>query len=218
VATCSDTCLDERQGAGGMCCPLGARADRDGNCPLPDIWLDEERLSRSMFIDHDSFDESDCEFVEQCINGVGERQLLKFDTRTPSTGDGDLFLGDPDDNEGIFVYSDCHQHDHFESYADYQLLDAAGNVVAPGRKQAFCLLDWEQFDATGQQNGQYDCGYQGISKGWADVYGTYLDCQFLDVTGVPPGDYTLRVSLNNQHLLAEKDYTNNVTEIPITFP
>ena len=40
---------------------------------------------------------------------------------------------------------------------------------------------------------QYDCVFQGLSAGWADVYSSDLDCQWLDVTGVPEGDYLLRM-------------------------
>ena len=38
------------------------------------------------------------------------------------------------------------------------------------------------------------------------------------MTGVPEGDYVLRVSLNYDHVIAESDYTNNVTEIPVHLP
>ena len=38
---------------------------------------------------------------------------------------------------------------------------------------------------------EYDCSNQGIQAGWSDLYGNSLDCQWLDVTDVPPGDYFL---------------------------
>ena len=34
---------------------------------------------------------------------------------------------------------------------------------------------------------KYDCSNQGIQKGWSDLYGNALDCQWLDITGVPSG-------------------------------
>jgi hypothetical protein len=61
----------------------------------------------------------------------------------------------------------------------------------------------------------YDCENQGISSGWADEYEASLECQFIDVTGVPPGSYLLRVTVNPARQLVESDLSNNVTEIPV---
>ena len=40
------------------------------------------------------------------------------------------------------------------------------------------------------------CSDQGIQAGWADVYGAHLDCQWIDVTDVPAGIYTLEIEVN----------------------
>ena len=153
------------------------------------------------------------------MTAPGRRRLLRFDTTTPNVGAGDLHLGRPEDVGDIFTFSECHQHYHFDSYASYELLDDAGALMAPGHKQAFCLMDFEPW-APGIEwrDAKYNCSMQGIAVGWADTYDSYLDCQFIDITDVPEGDYLLRVNLNYQHLLAESDYTNNTTEVPVHIP
>ena len=69
---------------------------------------------------------------------------------------------------------------------------------------------------------KYTCSNQGISVGWSDVYDASLDCQWIDVTGVAPGQYLLRVTINGgpngAHVFAESDYTDNVATVPVTIP
>jgi hypothetical protein len=186
---------------------------------LPDIYVDEQRLISSAYVETRFFAEGDCEIVEGCVLDSGLRRLLRFDTTTPNIGDGHLHLGDPDDNLDTFQWSDCHGHYHLDSYARYELIDEAGDVAAPGHKQAFCLMDFEPWLPTVTWNdARYHCGFQGISRGFADTYDAYLDCQFVDITDVPSGDYRLKVEVNFEHLLGELDYSNNVTEVPVTIP
>ena len=90
-----------------------------------------------------------------------------------------------------------------------------------GHKQAFCLEDLLQWDPMAGP-AKYTCAYQGISAGWSDVYGSYLDCQWIDVTGVPPGPYFVRVTINGgpggTHVFDESDYDDNVATVPVTIP
>ncbi len=86
-------------------------------------------------------------------------------------------------------------------------------------------------------------GNQGISAGWADTYRFFLGGQYFVLDGgdgqpiVPPGNYIIRITVNPPyipvggepcrvldpatgfcHQLPESDFTNNVTEVPITIP
>ena len=100
-------------------------------------------------------------------------------------------------------------------YADFRLLDAGGTAVATARKQAFCLMD--DFDVA--QSGtapRYNCGNQGISVGWADTYAAGLDCEWIDVTDVPAGDYTLQIEIGADHLFAEASYDNNTVSTAVS--
>lgn len=215
--TCAADCNPDNV-CGTLCCPLGSTCGDDGSCVLADLTIDAEQIVSSAHFETYDFQEGSCSFFEGCIGGLGERKLLRFDLRTPNIGDGDMLLGNPNGNP-IFEYSTCHDHYHFNGYANYRLLDLAMNEVATGHKQAFCLLDWEPYSPDASPNEKYHCGYQGIQKGWADTYVADLPCQWIDVTdNVPPGDYLIEVTLNIDHALGEKDYTNNQVVVPITIP
>jgi hypothetical protein len=203
---------------GDTCCPLGSTCDAGGQaCVLADLTIDAEQITDSYAFSNFTFQPGSCSFFEGCIGAIGPRRLMRFDLRTPNVGDGDLFLGDPTGNP-LFIYSSCHDHYHFEGYARYRLLDSTMMEVASGFKQAFCLLDWERLDMSAPASPKYDCGYQGIQKGWADTYEANLPCQWVDVTGIPAGEYFLEVAVNEDHTLGEKDYSNNNVVVPITIP
>ncbi len=180
-----------------------------------------DRALASARVEWAYFEPDGCAIFEGCILEPGWRRLLRFDTVTPNTGTGDLHMGVPDDSNPAFVYSECHMHYHFNGYADYRLLAGDGTEVGSGHKQAFCLLDSERYltsDSTVRRTEHYSCDDQGIQRGWADNYDASLDCQWVDVTDVDPGDYTLHISINAAHAIAELDYDNNITEVPVTIP
>ena len=175
---------------------------------LPDLTIDAARLQSSIEIKTAVFRSIDCALVEGCVDGKGKRTLLRFDVATPNIGTADLVLGDPRSNTNIFEFSPCHGHYHFTGYASYELLSTNDSVVVTGRKQAFCLEDFARYSSTAGP-AKFTCDYQGISAGWQDIFGSYLDCQWLDITGVLPGDYFLRVTINPEQRLIESNYSNN---------
>ncbi len=183
---------------------------------LPDLTIDAYRLQTSVIFRTRTFKSGDCAVFEGCVGGTKKRKLLRFDVATPNIGTADLVLGDPTNNP-LFQYSPCHGHYHFNGYALYELLDASGQTVLTGRKQAFCLLDYLPY-ASNAGPAKFTCSYQGISAGWQDVYGSYLDCQWLDVTGIRVGSYRLRVTINPEFLLTESDYSNNSATVPVVIP
>ncbi|MEM9453663.1 MAG: lysyl oxidase family protein [Myxococcota bacterium] len=198
--------------------PIGTMNGPMG-CDAPDLFVEPEGMD--PYEEERFFSEGDCEIYEGCVPEPGFRRLLRFDTRTPNAGSQDLVMGVPSNHPDLFHYSECHDHYHFDGYAYYDLLDLNGTVVATGHKQAFCLLDWTPW-AWSDFGGDYTCSNQGISLGWEDVYGSYLDCQYVDITDVPPGDYLLRVAVNlplpgtTVAPLVERNYDNNVLEVPVT--
>jgi len=187
----------------------------------PDLTLTKNRLLVDISIEEETFTADSCELdpTEACVGAPGLRRLLRFGVETPNIGTADLFLGPPSPSNPLYSWSECHEHYHFEGYAAYYLIDSEGAVVAPGHKQAFCLLDWHRVDMddpTVADDSKYHCAYQGIQRGWSDVYAADLPCQFVDITGVPDGDYTLRVELNTERNLEELRYDNNVLDVPVT--
>jgi hypothetical protein len=197
----------------GTCRLLGAGE----SCPLPDLTVSDAAAISSLRISTENFAAASCALVEGCVDAPGERRLLRFSTQTPNLGTADMVLGDPTEVPG-FEFSACHGHYHFEGYAAYELTDASGTVVATGHKQAFCLLDSNRVLSTASTTPRFSCSFQGIQAGWADTYGSGLDCQWVDITDVPAGDYQLRIEINPEHTLPESDYSNNAVSIPVTIP
>lgn len=215
--------LDDRCGYHTVCCTECCRADatpvctppaEDGLCPLPDLTVLPERISGSWYTTVESFAADSCALVEGCVAAPGTRRLLRFDTTTPNYGTADLYFGNPSGNP-LFHYSECHQHMHFDGYARYRLLNPDGTEAATGHKQAFCLMDIERLSDDAAEVNQYDCGHQGIQRGWADTYGADLDCQWIDITDVAPGTYTIEVRLNPDRLIPENHYEDNVVRVTI---
>lgn len=208
-------------GACGNACEPG-QACVDGECTdvgaLPDLWVDANILATSVDIVERDFPANHCAIEERCVGGTGRRRLLRFSTVTVNTGTADLVIGPPAENERL-VWSECHRHYHFEGYAEYRLFNLDGELAAVGHKQAYCLMDTTRYDpAAPSTRPQYSCSNQGISMGWGDSYGRGLDCQWVDITGVPPGQYELEITLNEQRLFPELDYSNNTTRVTVHIP
>lgn len=100
----------------------------------------------------------------------------------------------------------------------YDILNATTGVrVAEGHKASFCLED-SLCDTGGYS--RYRCGFQsnqGISANCGDVYGSYLDCQWIDITDVPPGTYILKLHVNPTGEVSETDYRNNEVQCTIEY-
>ena len=212
--------------AGELCCPMGLTGEcvptpDGGACTMPDLTVSAERATSSVAFSWGYFPADDCAIAEACVDAPGWRRLMRFETFTPNIGTADLYLGVPTDSNPHFVYSMCHDHYHFEGYANYSMSDGTGAVVATGHKQAFCLLDSERYltdDPTVPRSARYNCGNQGIQRGWGDSYYPGLDCQWIDVTDVAPGDYMLRIAINEGRVIPELSYDNNVITVPVHVP
>ncbi len=192
----------------------------------PDLRVDAASAERSLQVTNSVISENSCAIFEGCVAGPGRRKLLRFDGVIQNLGDQDFYLGEPSDNP-LFVYSSCHGHYHLKAAMRYELIDPVskhavstnygempGAVAATGHKQGFCMIDMIQ--VAGNKDPQFTCSNQGLTSGWADVYDSGLDCQWVDVTEVPAGDYLLRISVNPDGILPESDKTNNSVEVPVT--
>jgi len=186
------------------------------DAPLPDLTIDLDRARIEMAIQMREAATCELDPSEACVGGEGMRRLLHFSVETPNIGDGDLILGDPTTSPD-FSLSGCHNHYHFNGYADYRLVDGDGGEVAGGRKQAFCLVDTHRYlDEEGVSFAPvYDCSFQGIQRGWSDIYHTRLPCQFIDITDLAPGPYTLEIEINQEGTIAESSTDNNRVEIAL---
>jgi len=171
--------------------------------------------SLSPFINVETFSTSMCAVVEGLIP-AGTRKLVRFATESRNIGSADLYIGSPIGNP-LFEYSSCHGHYHFDDYVSHRL-KSGSTVVAVGLKVGHCLLDSLRWDLAANAGSLYGCGNQGIQKGWGDIYRATLDGQWVDITGVPPGNYTLELEINPLRILDESNFGNNITQIPFTIP
>src|SRR5438876_8936006 len=160
-----------------------------------------------------TFSSSSCAVVEGLVQ-AGTRKLLRFSTETRNQGTADIFLGNPASNP-LFVWAPCHGHYHFNNYASYRLLDSNGQSAATGLKIGFCLLDSIRWSPSAPSSARYTCSNQGIQRGWGDLYDSTLDGQWIDITDVPDGNYTLELEVNPLHILPESDYSNNITRVAV---
>src|SRR5439155_2897475 len=161
-----------------------------------------------------TFAASSCAVVEGLMSS-GTRRIIRFDTQTANQGTADCFFGNPVNNP-LFEWAPCHAHYHFKNYIKYVLRDAGGQIVVTGLKIGSCMLDSFRWDPNSGTTPKYTCSNQGIQRGWGDLYSSSLDGQWIDITGVPDGSYTLDMQANPMGVIQEASYANNTTSIPIS--
>lgn len=174
------------------------------------VWPDRLQPYEST----ETFTTDDCEVHESMI-AAGTRHLLRFTTESRNIGGSDVVMGPPEGNPN-FEFQECHGHYHFKGFAAYTLRDLSGTVVAQGRKVSFCLEDVSQWDPLASEDSKFTCEKQGIQAGWSDIYDGGLPGQWIDITGIPAGNYQLEITINPEHIIPEADYTNNTTIVPVT--
>jgi Lysyl oxidase len=136
----------------------------------------------------------------------------------------------------------AHMHWHLLNFARFELRDQAGGTLVTDRKNGFCLGDRYEItdsyslshrvrkdDSTESKLHEFlvnnMCAHhnpdamdvtEGISVGSGDDYTYDVDFQWLDITGVPSGVYTVVNTVNPDRTLIEKDYSNDSSSIAIS--
>ena len=184
----------------------------DPECTGPDLIVSAEAIVNSLSTQVMQVSETDCYIDEGCLNGYGDRELVRFTTHILNIGELDYYIGVPSQSDNNqFEWGDCHSHWHHKGYAKYDLFTLEGQYIPIGFKNGFCVMDLE---CSGGGTGQYGCGNMGISAGCGDIYGSGLSCQWIDVTDVADGTYYLIVRANYDFIpdalgRAEISYDNN---------
>ncbi|HSK92558.1 MAG TPA: S-layer homology domain-containing protein [Candidatus Angelobacter sp.] len=115
---------------------------------------------------------------------------------------------------------DGHDHWHVQEMMRYDLWGTNGTTR--GAKVGFCFLDSDpwRLSLPGAPSGSYYrgswCGNSpsalsnrmGISVGWGDEYEWYLAWQWIDITGMPSGTYTVRANVDPYGFFVETDEAN----------
>lgn len=97
--------------------------------------------------------------------------------------------------------------------------NGVGPVVSSHDKISMAVVDSAPYNTTlpgAPVNSFYDSVSDpilGISIGWADVYGVGLPGQWVEVTGLPSGQYWLEVIADPYDRIQESNETNNTTRV-----
>ncbi len=184
-------------------------------CNGPDLKIMVNDIQSSLFLT--TINNSDgCMINEGCLTGYGEREIIRFTTRIENIGEQDYYIGyapfDVATPSTQFNYDNCHNHWHYKGYAEYLVFDDNQDLLPVGFKAGFCVMDLDC--SYGGGTAAYGCAEMGISAHCGDIYDSSLDCQWIDVTDLEAGVYTLVVRINwdqDPDFLGrqETDYTNN---------
>jgi hypothetical protein len=206
----------------------GGRRPRQGDPPFlpgavvcnlpqtgkPDLTVDEPALKRSLFVDNVVFAPDACEIAEGCVGGPGARRLLRFATSVANFGGAPAIIPGVDTAPELYHLNACEDEFELDGFSQFDLIDPTGATATVGRKQAIFLVDL----ASNCINAGPATDYfpdQGVTPGWGDVYDARTRCQWLDVTDVPDGRYTLRISIDVDHLVDQDDALPDSASIDI---
>jgi hypothetical protein len=123
---------------------------------------------------------------------------------------------------------DGHGHWHVNEMMRYDMWGTGGTFR--GAKVGFCFLDSDPWATTlPGYNGSYYRGSMcstnpgvlsnrmGISVGWGDEYEYYLAWQWVDITNVPAGTYTVRATVDPYGFFTESNETNQCAWARVRF-
>jgi hypothetical protein len=156
-------------------------------------------------------------------------QRIYGDTnRDGEFGRSDDMVIEPPTRFGCMEFHDApaHHHWHVLDFAGYRLVRQRNGRRVAGRKIGFCLVDSRWFvTPPGFSNSPFyggSCGNtgtpperEGISVGWADVYGYSLPGQALRITRRPRGRYCLISTADPRNLILEGNEANNVRRVKL---
>ncbi|KAM5291730.1 lysyl oxidase homolog 1 [Ctenodactylus gundi] len=191
---------------------------------LPDLVPDPNYVQASTYVQRAHLYSLRCAAEEKCLASTAYapeatdydlRVLLRFPQRVKNQGTADFLPNRP---RHTWEWHSCHQHYHsMDEFSHYDLLDAAtGKKVAEGHKASFCLED-STCDFGNLKRYACTSHTQGLSPGCYDTYNADIDCQWIDITDVQPGNYILKVHVNPKYIVLESDFTNNVVRCNIHY-
>uniref|UniRef100_A0A8C6USI0 Lysyl oxidase homolog n=1 Tax=Neogobius melanostomus TaxID=47308 RepID=A0A8C6USI0_9GOBI len=191
---------------------------------LPDLIPDPYAIQAGTYVQRMQMYALRCAAEENClarsaysptVRDIDFRVLLRFPQKVRNQGTSDFLPVKP---RYQWDWHSCHQHYHsMEAFSNYDLLDAVtGRKVAEGHKASFCLED-TSCEAGFRRRYACTSHTQGLSPGCHDIYAANIDCQWVDITDVPAGNYVLKITVNPMFHVLESDFTNNIVRCDITY-
>lgn len=187
---------------------------------LADLVLDTAAIEFSAHLHDVMLFRLQCAMEENCLSKSAyeiqktnpdwqyeTRRLLRFTASSLNAGNAEFRPYLP---KHLWQWHLCHMHYHsMEVFATFDILNASGHRIAEGHKASFCLEDNTCLPGVEKKYSCKNYGDQGVSVNCSDIYYYNLDCQWVDVTDVEPGDYKFKVAVNPHARVAEQNYHNN---------
>lgn len=187
---------------------------------MADLVIDHYELMRSAYLEDKPMFFLQCAMEENCLASEAYsiqkesahwyyemRRLLRFTASVLNTGTADFRPAIP---KHLWEWHMCHMHYHsMEVFATFDVFDKDGNKVAEGHKASFCLEDNKCLPGIAPKYSCANYGDQGISVNCTDIYKHTVDCQWIDISDLEPGLYTIKVAVNPEFKIPEISYENN---------
>ena len=175
-------------------------------------------------------------FTSQMVNyGAGPFEVRgrRPNSRVPFDIDQIIYTSDGGtrrrNTEATVVFAgDGHNHYHVRRMMSYHLWSPAGTVK--DRKIGFCFFDTtpkrlslpraprsKRYFESGCGGRSATSTRSGVSVGWGDTYPWNFAYQYIDITGLPGGTYTLRSAVDIYDYFLETSEANNCSYTRISF-
>lgn len=172
------------------------------------------------------FNELSCALDEDCVLANGWRLILRFPTSVHNIGTAGFRSTSQYERPDLFVYATCHQHYHYNGFAEYEIYDPISQErFTKTGKRSYCV-ETTDFFQTGPKTpceSFTSCEDQGLEPGMTDTYAADLDCQWIDITplherGATNKWYVYSIEIDTLHNQVDYSFGNNIAKFPIFVP